>query len=240
MPQIECVDPYLYLEHTCKQSPTEHIFEWIIDKEATKDETGIKHEQCILCGYAKNAVLIEKLVDEHSKPSGIEINGYQLSTSVGGQQGVGGMRVVYSVNDTIDGKKVVGSGLIYAIDEVAQKNQMFIGSTDYYVHSFESTTQGKLLVTASNSSGATSYAMTMKFVNQSALEYTYTYDFRAYAELEDGTYVYSNICRYRVYDVAEQVYTTGGMPTEAGHNYLYENILRRVNNEYAKIDYIAH
>lgn len=35
-----------------------HSFEWIVDKEATETEAGSKHEECTVCGYAKDAVEI--------------------------------------------------------------------------------------------------------------------------------------------------------------------------------------
>ena len=40
----------------------EHSFAWIIDKEATEDETGEKHEECTICGFKQNEVtVIDKL-----------------------------------------------------------------------------------------------------------------------------------------------------------------------------------
>ena len=35
-----------------------HSFTWVIDKEATAEEKGSRHEQCTVCGYAKAAVEI--------------------------------------------------------------------------------------------------------------------------------------------------------------------------------------
>ena len=35
-----------------------HSFTWVIDKEATAEEKGSKHEQCTVCGYAKAAIEI--------------------------------------------------------------------------------------------------------------------------------------------------------------------------------------
>ncbi len=37
---------------------TAHSFEWVIDKEATETESGSKHEQCSVCGFAKDPVVI--------------------------------------------------------------------------------------------------------------------------------------------------------------------------------------
>lgn len=35
-----------------------HTFQWVVDKEATATENGSKHEECTVCGYAKQAVVI--------------------------------------------------------------------------------------------------------------------------------------------------------------------------------------
>ena len=44
-----------------------HDFEWVIDKEATKTETGSKHEECSVCGFEKPAVDIPCLLYTSSK-----------------------------------------------------------------------------------------------------------------------------------------------------------------------------
>lgn len=39
-----------------------HTFTWITDKEATKTETGLKHEECSVCGFKRNEnTVIDKL-----------------------------------------------------------------------------------------------------------------------------------------------------------------------------------
>ena len=35
-----------------------HTYEWVVDKEATETEAGLKHEECTICGHAKAAVEI--------------------------------------------------------------------------------------------------------------------------------------------------------------------------------------
>ncbi len=54
-----------------KANEAEHTFEWIIDKEATATETGSRHEECAVCGYAKTAVEIPATgsTSEPSSPS---------------------------------------------------------------------------------------------------------------------------------------------------------------------------
>lgn len=41
-----------------KQNEAPHEFEWKTDKEATDSEPGLKHEECTVCGYKKEAVEI--------------------------------------------------------------------------------------------------------------------------------------------------------------------------------------
>lgn len=33
-----------------------HTFEWVVDREATSEKTGLKHEECSVCGYEKKAI----------------------------------------------------------------------------------------------------------------------------------------------------------------------------------------
>ena len=47
-----------------KMTEEEHNFEWIIDYEATEDMAGQKHEECIDCGYKKEAVEIPQIIIE--------------------------------------------------------------------------------------------------------------------------------------------------------------------------------
>lgn len=57
-----------YTTHTCEicgdsyvdsyTEPTGHTFIWVTDKEATATEAGSKHEECVVCGYAKAAETI--------------------------------------------------------------------------------------------------------------------------------------------------------------------------------------
>lgn len=37
-----------------KGSEAAHTFEWVTDKAATEEETGLKHEECTVCGYRQN------------------------------------------------------------------------------------------------------------------------------------------------------------------------------------------
>ena len=46
----ECIDPNCPSINESIRDVSEHSFKWIIDKEATKKETGLKHEECVVCG----------------------------------------------------------------------------------------------------------------------------------------------------------------------------------------------
>lgn len=43
---------------------TAHSYKWVIDKEATSTSTGLKHEECTICGHQKEAVVIPALEAE--------------------------------------------------------------------------------------------------------------------------------------------------------------------------------
>lgn len=44
-----------------------HEFQWVTDKEATAEETGLKHEECNVCGYKRNEdTVIDVVVHEHT------------------------------------------------------------------------------------------------------------------------------------------------------------------------------
>ena len=41
-----------------KDTVSAHTFQWVIDKEATTTDKGSKHEECAVCQYKKEAVVI--------------------------------------------------------------------------------------------------------------------------------------------------------------------------------------
>ena len=53
-----------------------HSYKWVIDKEATSTSTGLKHEECTICGHQKEAVVIPTLEVE------IPDTGVRSNTSV--------------------------------------------------------------------------------------------------------------------------------------------------------------
>ena len=58
--------------HKCKycdatKDEDVHIFSWIVDKESTEDEIGLKHEECSVCHYTRNEnTIIDKLAHTHN------------------------------------------------------------------------------------------------------------------------------------------------------------------------------
>ncbi len=60
--------------HACdcgdKAGTAAHSFQWVIDKAATKEATGIKHEECTVCGAKRSEnTVIDKLPDSGSTGS---------------------------------------------------------------------------------------------------------------------------------------------------------------------------
>ena len=52
-----------------KLNEASHTFQWVTDKEATESETGLKHEECTVCGYKKAAVEIPATEPTPTTPS---------------------------------------------------------------------------------------------------------------------------------------------------------------------------
>ena len=66
-----------------------HSFTWVIDKKATAEEKGSKHEQCTVCGYAKAAVDI-------SVEGAVEIPVEGIETSYAITEGTGSIYALQS------------------------------------------------------------------------------------------------------------------------------------------------
>lgn len=161
----------------------------------------------------------------------LEINGFQISATNKG------FRTVYSVSDPVN--EVVSAGLVYGLSDYATADDMVVGSSNESVHNFKATSLGKMSSTFSELESATSYAMTMKFGDVSTRFYEAPTMVRAYAELSDGTYIYSDVKTYTIYNVANIVYTNNWMNNEAAHNYLYTDILSKVNGNYKTVEFVA-
>ncbi|MBE5957281.1 MAG: hypothetical protein E7254_00250 [Lachnospiraceae bacterium] len=161
---------------------------------------------------------------------GIELNGFQISYLAKG------LRTIYSIDSSIGGKSVKSSGLIYSILNV-DDSLITYNSSNANVKYFNSTSKGLLSTNYSEIGTQKSYAMTMVFGNVVPAFYTEKMKIRAYAVLSDNTVKYSDIYEVNVYGIADTLYKKKMMSTEAGHNYLYSDILKKVNSSYTAIRY---
>ena len=162
----------------------------------------------------------------------LEIQGFQISHVLQG------FRTVSSVEPEINGQKVVAFGNIYAVavDGVTESD-MSVESTSRYVAAVQATENGIIDQKYSESQTATNYIMTMTDNGTTSQAFTQKYIIRAYAELEDGSYVYSSVAEYSIYQVASVLYDNAMMNTNAGHEYLYHSILTVVDSSYKEVDY---
>ena len=79
---------------------------------------------------------------------------------------------------------------------------------------------------------------TMKFSAFTEKEFNAEYKVRAYAVLEDGSYIYSTeISSYSIFNVAKITYDNVLMNTEMNHRYLYDNILKVTDTSYREVEY---
>lgn len=162
----------------------------------------------------------------------VKVEGYQISYMLKGY------RVVSSIEPEIDGKKVVKTGNVYGLATAGVKaNDVVLESDNQYVANFESTTIGLLDQQLGASSTANYYAMTMVNNGTTADAYNAKYIVRAYAILEDGTVLYSDAKEYSIYSIADKLYTKTLMSNLAGHEYLYNDILKIVDSNYKEIEY---
>ncbi len=167
----------------------------------------------------------------------VKVEGYQLSTTIEGTRSIG------SVESTINGQEVISWGFVYAITEVNGNalgvfdSSICIDSNSPYVATYESTSEGTSEEVLGDSTTATYYVRTMKFGQNNVPAFTAKYKVRAYAKLADGSYVYSTVSNFSVYEVADTLYTGSLMPTSDQHNYLFNNILTVVDPAYEAVEY---
>jgi len=114
---------------------------------------------------------------------------------------------------------------------------MFIGTTNEFVAIYEVPGNGTSPRQLGESETATYYVQTMLFAEKNKTEFTARYKVRAYALLEDGTYVYSDVHDYSVYDISKEIYQNVLMNNLEGHEYLYNSILSIVDKTMEKIDF---
>mgnify|MGYP004658904699 CR=1 FL=1 len=166
----------------------------------------------------------------------LKVEGYQISTTKGGS------RVIGSVEPIINNKKVTNWGFVYALaqkdnDSFQVEDDMYVGANNKYVFSIQSTVLGTIDKQYGPSSTATYFVRTTLFESTNSSEFSAKYKVRVYAQLSDGSYVYSKISSYSVYDIANILYQQRKMTNVTAHNYLYDVILKEVNKDYKKVDF---
>ena len=167
----------------------------------------------------------------------VKVEGYQISTVLGGN------RVVSSVEPKINNMEVKGWGLIYGLTTYDGKDMnvpdedMVVDAKNPYVVSYESTEAGTINAVLGDSTTATYYVRTMLFSAYTPTMFDAKYKVRAYAVLSDGSYVYSEIAGYSIYDVAVDLYENKRMPMKDAHQFLYDKILKTVNSDYQEVEY---
>ena len=176
----------------------------------------------------------------------INITGYQMTSSLNGIAGNMGMRVVYQIEPTVNGKEVSEKGLIYGLvygDNPISESDLTYDSSSDYVKRYMATDAGKSSMQLGDSKTASYYVMTMSCDagdgtdNVTANAFTAKYYVRAYAKLADGSMVYSNVESYSVYDIADYIYQKQLVSNKSSYDYLYTKILKYVNNSYKEGDY---
>ena len=162
----------------------------------------------------------------------VKVEGFQISNILEG------LRTVSSVEPSINGKNVVEFGNIYAVDvDSVSDDDMYVGVENKFVAAVNSTSKGITDRQFSKSDTATNYVMTMTDNGKTVPALTQSYKIRAYAKLSDGTCLYSKVAKFSIFNVAKTLYDNSKMNTNAGHDYLYDNILKVVDSNYKKVDY---
>ena len=169
----------------------------------------------------------------------IALTGYQINTVVEG------FRMVGQVEPTINGQSVTEYGFVYGlsitknpsgdVDHNVTDEKMVVGSNDTYVRSFASTSAGIIDATMGNSKTATYFARTMTFGKKNKAAFASIYRVRVYAKLANDEYVYSDIYDFSVFSIADELYQGCLMNTIDNHNYLYNTILTKVDEDYESV-----
>ncbi len=152
-------------------------------------------------------------------PDTVEINGLQISTNANG------LRCLYTARNEIENQTVTEVGMVFALADYVRDSDVVLTNNSENVKSFSATQLGKTSFHLGDDT-STTYAMTMKFAVKNAAEFNEKMAFRAYAKTADGSVYYSDVIRTSVCEVAESLYYGLQMPTEEGHEYLYNNIIR--------------
>ena len=170
----------------------------------------------------------EVATTEAPKNPEMSIQGFQISNVVDG------FRTVYSISDRTD--DVQNIGIIYGLKDRCKESDMVIGSSNASVHSYQATERG--YAGSDTTSSTETYVMTMKYGPVATEFFSTDIYVRAYAQMADGSYIYSDVERMTSYEVADYIYSNGIANNEDMHNYMYDRILSVVNSAYTKKDYL--
>ena len=159
----------------------------------------------------------------------LSVDGYQISTS---QEGY---RVIFSESDP--NQEIVERGLIYGLMNYVNEDDLYIGSHQQSVYSYNITENGRIHQRFNDTfENARSYALTMKFIKNNSF-YTAIIGVKAYARLKDGSIIYTDADTFSVYRIADHLHQNQMMSNLQAHDYLYHQILKRVNADYEYCDY---
>ncbi|MBR3644810.1 MAG: hypothetical protein IKN54_00170, partial [Lachnospiraceae bacterium] len=174
----------------------------------------------------------------------VEILGFQMNPniSVGGvSEYAPSFRIVSraakqikNANNEICG--VVSFGTIYAFEEDIDSSELTVEGAQandddniYVIQADETGTYRGYVSGKYDDSLQNYFAMTIKPIEYYYELLTRPYKVRAYAQLDDGSIVYSiNSYTVSVNEIAEYLYQNKMMPNKEGHEYLYNNVLNIV------------
>lgn len=172
--------------------------------------------------------------DINSISEDIGITGFQMTTTLGGQDDTVGIRTVYQKEKTVNGQEITEFGLVYGLMSGGITTEdMTIDSTSPFVAHTAATLNGKLDVQMGESATADYYVLTMN----TAGAYNENYMTRVYATLADGTTVYSTATIYNVFEIAKSLYENKQMSTYTAHQALYDIVIKAVEPEAIAVDY---
>ena len=171
----------------------------------------------------------------------IALTGYQINTTSEG------FRMVGQVEPTINGQAVSEFGFVYGLSVVKNPSgdvdhnitdaDMVVGSSHKYVVSYASTSAGIINYKMGNSDTAKYFARTMTFGKKNRAAFASIYRVRVYAKLANNEIVYSDIFDFTVFDIAKALYDGCLMNTVQKHEYLYNTILTKVDEDYEEVPF---
>ncbi|MCR5736144.1 MAG: hypothetical protein K6G64_00675 [Eubacterium sp.] len=199
-----------------------------VDLKAGSDNT-VK----VICGMGGvNITGMSISLKNQSQPvsrTEISLNGSQISDVLEG------FRIVFSVSDPAN--EIQETGMIYGLMDYVTKENLILERKQKSVYAY-SVNLAKPLSRCYETGfdQGKSYALTMKLLKNRDF-YTSEIGVRAYAKLKDGSVIYSNPGVFNIYHLADVLHQNQKMSNLQGHDYLYQQILTKVNPNYQYCDY---